>query len=88
MFWSILDYEYEDLSAYYKSFCQANSLKETKARRAEQRCKVYELKINSAKLNKTQQNHLNMLFVEAKWIYNDIIKDVTNKANDKYVKSL
>ena len=29
-----------------------------------------------------------MLFVEAKWIYNDIIKDVTNKATDKYVKSL
>lgn len=86
--WSILDYDFEDLSSYYKSYCQSESLRETKAKRKEQRCRVYELKVNNAKLNSTQRNHLNMIFVEAKWIYNDIIKDVSNKATDKYVKSL
>ena len=86
--WSILDYDFEDLSSYYKSYCQSASLRETKAKRKEQRCRVYELKVNSAKLNSTQRDHLNMIFVEAKWIYNDIIKDVASKATDDYVKSL
>ncbi len=86
--WSILDYDFEDLSSYYKSYCQSASLRETKAKRKEQRCRVYELKVNSAKLNSTQRKHLDMIFVEAKWIYNDIIKDVASKATDDYVKSL
>ena len=86
--WTFLDYEFEDYAGIYKSYRQGKSLKETKAKRSEQRCRVYELKVNSAKLNSTQRNHLDMIFVEAKWIYNDIIKDVKNKATDKYVKSL
>lgn len=86
--WTFLDYEFEDYASIYKSYCQSQSLKETRVKRSEQRCRVYELKVNSAKLNSTQRNHLDMIFVEAKWIYNDIIKDVKNKATDKYVKSL
>ena len=29
-----------------------------------------------------------MLFIEAKWIYNHILNDIKNRANDSYVKSL
>jgi probable transposase len=86
--WTFLDYEFEDYASIYKSYRQSASLRETKAKRKEQRCRVYELKVNNAKLNSTQRNHLDMIFVEAKWIYNDIIKDVSNKATDAYVRSL
>src|SRR5574344_2580815 len=40
------------------------------------------------KLNKQQLEHLFMLFVEAKWIYNHILNDIKNRANDSYVKLL
>lgn len=86
--WTFLDYEFEDYASIYKSYRQSESLKETKAKRREQRCRGYELKVNGAKLNSSQRKHLDMIFVEAKWIYNDIIKDVRSKATDAYVKSL
>lgn len=49
------------------------SLLETKARRANQLCKVYELKLQTNKLSKVQLEALKMMFVEAKWLYNDIL---------------
>jgi len=36
-------------------------------------CKVFELKICSNKLNRTQKEHLNRLFLETKWMYNSIL---------------
>lgn len=47
--------------------------KETKARRATQVCSVYKVKIDESNLSKRQKEHLKMLFVEAKWVYNDIL---------------
>ena len=64
------------------------TLKATKQRRALKRCRTINLKIQKNKLNKQQLEHLFMLFIEAKWIYNHILNDIKNRANDTYVKSL
>ena len=45
----------------------------TKERRKTQKCFVFSTKINFRKLTKRQKEQLQMLFVEAKWVYNDII---------------
>lgn len=45
----------------------------TKERRKTQKCFVFSTKIDYRKLNKLQKEQLKMLFVEAKWVYNDII---------------
>ena len=48
----------------------AATLKDTQGRRKAQTCRVYELKVNRAKLNATSRVHLERLFLEAKWFYN------------------
>ena len=53
---------------------------ETKARRANQCCKVFSVKIQYNKLNASQKETLKMMFVEAKWIYNHILN--LSKNND------
>ena len=45
----------------------------TKKRRETQKCFVFATKIDYRKLNNLQKEQLQMLFVEAKWVYNDII---------------
>ena len=45
----------------------------TKERRKTQKCFVFSTKIDYRKLNKLQKEQLQRLFVEAKWVYNDII---------------
>jgi len=45
----------------------------TKAKRKTQMCRVYEVKIDISHLNHATQEHLNRLFVEAKWFYNYIL---------------
>lgn len=49
------------------------SIHETRLRRMSQTCKVYTVKIDESRLSARQQEQLKMLFVEAKWIYNDIL---------------
>jgi len=49
------------------------SLAATKAKRKTQICKVYEVKIDISHLNNATQEHLNRLFLEAKWFYNYIL---------------
>ena len=49
-----------------------NGLK-TRMKRAKQICKTFKFKIDYNNLNKTQKEHIKMLFVEAKWIYNYLI---------------
>jgi putative transposase len=49
------------------------TLKATKARRKHQRCRVFEVKLDSSHLNKHTQEHLQRLFLEAKWLYNHIL---------------
>ena len=59
----------------------------TKERRKTQKCFVFSTKIDYRKLNKLQKEQLQMLFVEAKWVYNDIIhhleSDKLSSWNDK-----
>ncbi len=50
----------------------------TKERRKTQRCFVFSTKIDSRKLNKLQKEQLQRLFVEGKWVYNDIINHLQN----------
>jgi putative transposase len=45
----------------------------TKEKRKHQRPMVFELKIDYSHLNKTEIETLKMFFVEAKWLYNDIL---------------
>ena len=45
----------------------------TRERRKTQKCFVFSTKIDYRKLNKLQKEQLQRLFVEAKWVYNDII---------------
>ena len=47
--------------------------KETKHKRKSQICRVFHVKIDISHLNKAQKTRLKMLFVEAKWLYNDIL---------------
>ena len=49
------------------------SMRETCLRRMSQTCKVYTVKIDESRLSNRQAEQLKMLFVEAKWIYNDIL---------------
>lgn len=51
----------------------AAAMKATRERRKSQTCKVFELKVQSNKLSATQREALFMLFVEAKWLYNDCL---------------
>ena len=47
--------------------------KETREKRKSQVCRVYRVKIDFSHLNETQTEQLKMLFVEAKWLYNDAL---------------
>ena len=49
-----------------------NGLK-TRMKRAKQTCKTFRVKIDYNNLNQQQKEHIKMLFVEAKWIYNYLI---------------
>lgn len=48
----------------------ARTRQETRKRRSQQTCKVYELKVDMDKLNLQQKEALDKVFLEAKWIYN------------------
>ncbi|MFX1518440.1 MAG: RNA-guided endonuclease InsQ/TnpB family protein [Promethearchaeota archaeon] len=49
------------------------TLKATKARRKQQTCRVFEVKIDSSHLNQHTKAQLQRLFLEAKWLYNYIL---------------
>jgi putative transposase len=56
-----------------KNIAIRDTLKKTRERRTRQICKQYELKIDRSHLNEESEQHLNRLFLEAKWFYNDIL---------------
>jgi putative transposase len=62
-----------------------NTQKATLARRSLQSCFVYKLKIDHSKLSIKQKEHLKMLFVEAKWLYNDILNYSLNNNISTYI---
>jgi len=43
---------------------------QTREKRKSQDCKVFEVKIDKSHLSKEKLHHLQMLFIEAKWLYN------------------
>lgn len=51
------------------------SMIETKLKRSLQRCLVYELKINTSKMNKKNLEKLKFLFVQCKWLYNYLLSE-------------
>lgn len=46
------------------------SIQQTREKRKSQVCKTFEVKFDSSHLSKEKLNHLKMLFLEAKWLYN------------------
>lgn len=50
------------------------TFQETKIKRKTQHCKVFQLKIDMSRLNKQELEQLKMFFVEAKWIYNYVLR--------------
>jgi putative transposase len=67
------------------------TLKATKARRKQQRCRVFEVKLDSSHLNQHTKEHLKRLFLEAKWLYNYILSqpnvfDIDYKLSEVPVK--
>ena len=49
------------------------SKQETLKKRQNQVCKTFTVKVSKNHLSKLQKEQLKMIFVEAKWIYNDMI---------------
>ena len=58
----------------------AQTLKNTRTRRKHLEAKTYELKINTNKLSKHQENTIKQMCLEYKWVYNDAISHL--KANN------
>jgi putative transposase len=59
------------------------TMKETMTRRTSQSCAVYKVKIDESNLFKKQKEQLKMIFVEAKWFYNNILSwSENNNIND------
>ena len=51
------------------------TLSETRKRRLTQRCLVYQLKLNTSKMNKKDLQILKFMFVQCKWVYNYLLSD-------------
>jgi putative transposase len=64
-----------------RNAARLKSLSLTKEKRKKQICRVYTVKIQSNKLNSIQKEQLKMLFVNAKWLYNDIISFTSSGNN-------
>ncbi len=66
------------------------SLKETKEKRKSQVCRVYKFKIDKSHLNSESKHVLNMLFLEAKWLYNHILSqdDIFNLGFDYKIQEV
>ncbi len=56
----------------------------TREKRKSQICRVYRVKIDISHLNEAQKLQLKMIFVEAKWLYNDVLTFLTNNEINDY----
>ena len=79
-----------------------DSLSATREKRKTQTCKVYELKLSENKFNLKQIDFLHRIFLEAKWVYNDILNfndlknydckkkevEIINKEKEKEMREL
>ena len=57
---------------------------QTLQKRKKQICRVYRVKIDISHLNAAQRVHLKMLFVEAKWLYNDALTFMNDSDVNEY----
>lgn len=55
-----------------------DSILRTREKRKSQKCRVFELKVINSRLNKVQKETLKMFFIEAKWLYNNILRETEN----------
>ena len=55
----------------------------TRARRKNQDCRVYKVKIQQNRLTEIQKEQLKMLFVESKWFINDVLNYSLDGSNIK-----
>ncbi|ADY73339.1 transposase IS605 OrfB [Desulfurobacterium thermolithotrophum DSM 11699] len=62
------------------------TLKETKERRENQVCRVYQLKLQN--LSKKDIEKLDRLFLEAKWLRNFVVADIENRIKDYKYKEV
>lgn len=60
------------------------SMQATLEKRSSQKCSVFKVKIDESSLSRKQKNQLKMLFVEAKWLYNDILNYSKNDTISSY----
>lgn len=60
------------------------SFLKTREKRQTQDCRVFSIKIQNNKLNQIQQEQLKMLFVEAKWLKNNILNHFEQNHNFDY----
>ena len=51
----------------------SQSMKLTRNKRKNQICKVYKVKMDQSALSSLQKEQLTRMFLEAKWLYNDIL---------------
>ena len=56
------------------------ALQKTRQKRSSQKCMVFKFKINKSKLSKKQKEELEMMFVEGKWFYNNVISNLRNES--------
>ena len=56
----------------------------TRQKRKSQICRVYRVKIDISHLTKQQILHLKMIFVEAKWLYNNVLTFLTDHDITEY----
>ena len=61
-----------------------NAMADTLLKRKGQVCRIFTCKLQFNKLSSLQKEQLKMMFVEAKWLYNDILSfsNNGNKPND------
>ena len=60
------------------------SIKKTRDRRKNQVCKVYRVKVDYSSLSKKQKEQFKLLFLEAKWLANDIIAYSKEECNSLF----
>ena len=60
----------------------SETMRMTYDKRKHQTCRVFEVKVEKNRLNKTQEESLKMIFVEAKWCFNYLIGKMNNKEID------
>ena len=74
----------EHAFASAKSIAITNTLRATKARRKAMACRTFQLKFDTSHISKSQLDNLNLLFIESKWLYNNLIALNKNRSETNF----